>query len=61
MKTCKKSNSCCYGNCFKKNTCAYRNDMKDSDPCPLYAENWEEIIDRLVDKRVIIEDVLYGC
>jgi hypothetical protein len=43
-----------------RNTCAYNPEMENDDPCPLYVENWEEIIDKLVDKKVILEDILHG-
>lgn len=60
MKTCEKSNNCCYGSCSMRNTCAYNPEMENDDPCPLYVENWEEIIDKLIDKKVILEDILHG-
>ena len=47
MKTCPISHKCCYGNCYEENTCAYDIDINESDPCPVYAEDWEYIIDKI--------------
>lgn len=47
MKNCKNSNKCCYGHCSEKDTCAYDLSFTNEDICPVYAEDWENIIDEL--------------